>query len=69
MGQYDDICRECENGVITRDEQEQPCETCDGYGYLLTTKGHDLIEFLKRRGVSVSMSPRDEDDLQNMLGE
>lgn len=65
--QYDNKCRQCDDGVILRDEQEETCDVCQGYGYLMTFEGFALIEFLKRRGINVPMSPRDEDDLMNML--
>lgn len=62
---YDKRCRECEDGVIIRDGQEErPCPTCDGYGSLLTPQGRELIEFLKRRGVRVPTSPLAEDELR-----
>lgn len=67
MSQYDEKCRQCSDGTITHDDEDEPCNVCDGYGYLLTPKGHDLIEFLKRRGVNVPMSPLAEDELASMV--
>lgn len=64
MIEYDTICKRCGNV-----EQEEPCEHCEGYGYLLLPEGFALIEFLKRRGFAIPMSPRAEDDLANMLGD
>jgi len=66
MGQYDEKCTHCLDGVVHDDEGE-PCVTCHGYGYLLTSKGDDLIEFLKRRGIHVPMSPLAEDGLSRMI--
>lgn len=65
--QYDRKCRECDNGMKIRDDEEEACATCEGYGYLLTSEGHDLVEFLKRRGVNFPMSPIAEDELRGML--
>lgn len=62
MGQYDEICTKCFGGTLN----DETCDTCEGYGYLLTPKGHDLIEFLKRRGIKVPMSPKAEDELRGM---
>ena len=51
---YDNKCRQCDDGVIIKDKQEETCDVCDGYGYLLTFEGLALIEFLKRRGFSAT---------------
>jgi len=67
MGQYDNKCRQCDGGVIVNGEDEEACDVCRGYGYLLTVEGHNLIEFLKRRGVHVPMSPRDEEGLRGII--
>ena len=66
---YDNKCRQCDNGMIHRDEEESICDVCDGYGYLLTFEGLALLEFLQRRGYGEPMSPRVEEDLANMLGD
>jgi hypothetical protein len=65
--EYDRKCRQCDDGVIVRDEQEETCNVCDGYGHLLTGSGRLLIEFLKRRGIAVPMSPRAEEELQGTV--
>lgn len=66
-GQYDDKCKRCDNGLVTHGEEEETCNVCDGYGYLLTPKGLDLIEFLKRRGLAFPMSPIAEEELQGTI--
>lgn len=67
MGQYDEKCSHCMEGLVIHSDEEEDCVTCDGYGYLLTDKGHDLIEFLKRRGINVPMSPLAENELRGMI--
>jgi hypothetical protein len=67
MGQYDDKCHVCNDGLVRVNGEEKTCAACGGYGYLLTPKGHDLIEFLKRRGVYVSISPLAEEELRGMI--
>lgn len=67
MGQYDNKCRQCDDGILVQDGEETTCDVCQGYGYLLTVEGHNLVEFLKRRGFSQSMSPQAEDELRGML--
>lgn len=64
---YDNKCRECDDGIQIHDEQEEACATCEGYGYLLTSNGYELVQFLKRRGVNFSMSPIAEDELRGMI--
>lgn len=68
MSAYDLKCQRC-NGSGERivDEDEEICDHCEGYGYLLTLKGIELIQFLKRRGVNVSMSPKAEAELRGMI--
>lgn len=64
---YDNPCRQCDSGTIIRDEQEETCGVCNGYGHLPTSEGYALIEFLRHRGFAIPMSPQAEDDLMNML--
>lgn len=66
MGQYDEICGRCAGSGSIGDDEEA-CGFCEGYGYHLTDKGRDLVEFLKRRGFSQSMSPQAEDELRGMI--
>lgn len=67
MGLYDNKCRQCDDGMLVKGEDEETCDVCQGYGYLLTVEGHNLIEFLKRRGIAVPMSPQTEDELRGMV--
>lgn len=67
VDEYDSKCCQCDNGLLVRDEDEEVCNVCDGYGYLLTAKGMELIEFLKRRGYGEPMSPRAEEELRSMI--
>jgi len=66
---YDNKCRQCEDGIIRKGDQEVICDVCEGYGYLMTFEGYALIEFLQRRGYGEPMSPHAEEDLGNMLGD
>lgn len=67
MGQYDNKCRQCDGGVLIHGVEETVCDVCQGYGSLLTVEGYNLIEFLKRRGIAVPMSPQTEDELRGMV--
>lgn len=65
VGQYDEICGRCSGTGVNF--QEEACTFCEGWGYHLTDKGHDLVEFLKRRGFSQSMSPQAEEELRGTI--
>lgn len=64
---YDNKCRECESGLKVINGEEVTCKTCEGYGYLLTFEGFAVIEFLKRRGFAIPMSPQAEEELRGMV--
>lgn len=63
---YDEVCRSC--GGNGENDEGGACKTCDGYGYLVTSKGHALIVFLSRRGVAFPMSPRAEEEMPDTRG-
>jgi len=48
---YDKVCWTCSGkGKIfeTNPDRLRDCQICDGKGYVMTKKGMELIEFLKR---------------------
>lgn len=68
MPEYDYVCTTCiGSGTTSHGGEGSCCVTCQGYGLHLTQEGEELIEFLKRRGIDVPMSPLAEEELRGMI--
>jgi DnaJ-class molecular chaperone len=68
MSRYYEDCNRCfGKGRINENQEEESCKHCNGYGHHMTAVGHELIDFLSRRGFPLPMSPIAEDELSAMI--
>lgn len=52
--EYETLCLMCfGNGSVLKTGALESCETCDGIGYLNTREGDKLLEFLRRRKLTL----------------